>query len=390
MRIGIVAGEASGDLLGAGMMRAINQRLPDAVIEGIAGPAMIAQGCTALFPAEKLAVMGFVEVLGRYRELHGIRTELIRHFLDNPPDVFIGIDAPDFNLGLEHALKEAGIPTVHYVSPSVWAWRQWRLRKIARSTDLMLTLFPFEAVFYEAHHVPVRFVGHPLAEMIPDVADPQAARVALGLPLKSEIVALLPGSRMSEVNALGLTFIQAAQWCAQHRPDVHFVAPLATPATRELFEQLVKTHAPTLSITIIAGRSREVMAAADVVLLASGTATLEALLLKRPMVVAYRLARLTYWLAKWLVKVPYVSLPNLLAGKSIVEEYIQDAATPENLGKAVVQFLEQPQSAQALQKIFSDIHTSLRQDADQQAAEAVLALAKDRTLISPLPRTGEG
>ena len=354
MRIGIVAGEASGDLLGAGLIRAIKQRLPDAVIEGIAGPAMVAQGCTALFPAEKLAVMGFVEVLGRYRELHGIRTQLIRYFIDNPPDVFIGIDAPDFNLGLERALKEAGIPTVHYVSPSVWAWRQWRLRKIARSTDLMLTLFPFEAAFYEAHHVPVRFVGHPLAEMIPDVADPHAARVALGLPAHGKIVALLPGSRMSEVNALGVTFIQAAQWCAQQRPDVHFVAPLATPATRELFGQLVKTHAPMLPLTIIAGRSREVMAAADVVLLASGTATLEALLLKRPMVVAYRLARLTYWLAKWLVKVPYVSLPNLLAGKGIVEEYIQDAATPENLGMAVLQLLEQPQSVLALQEIFAE------------------------------------
>lgn len=379
IRIGIVVGEASGDLLGAGLIRAIKQRLPDAIIEGIAGPAMIAQGCTVLFPAEKLAVMGIVEVLGRYRELHGIRAQLVRHFQDHPPDVFIGIDAPDFNLGLERMLKESGIPTVHYVSPSVWAWRRWRLRKIARSTDLMLTLFPFEAAFYEAHHIPVRFVGHPLAEMISDIADPKAARAALGLPMQGELVALLPGSRMSEVNALGLTFIQAAQWCARHRPHVHFVVPLATQATRELFEQLVKTHAPTLSITIIAGRSREVMAAADVVLLASGTATLEALLLKRPMVVAYRLVRFTYWLAKWLVKVPYVSLPNLLAGKGIVEEYIQDAATPENLGKAVLRFLEQPQSAQALQKIFSDIHASLRQRADQQAAEAVLALVKDKT-----------
>ncbi len=373
-------GEASGDLLGAGLIRAIKQRLPDAIIEGIAGPAMIAQGCTALFPAEKLAVMGIVEILGRYRELHGIRAQLIRHFQDHPPDVFIGIDAPDFNLGLERILKGLDIPTVHYVSPSVWAWRRWRLRKIARSTDLMLTLFPFEAAFYEAHHVPVRFVGHPLAEMIPDIADPTAARAALDLPMQGELVALLPGSRMSEVNALGLTFIQTAQWCARHRPNVHFVVPLATQATRELFEHLVKTHAPTLSITIITGRSREVMAAADVVLLASGTATLEALLLKRPMVVAYRLVRLTYWLAKWLVKVPYVSLPNLLAGTGIVEEYIQDAATPENLGKAVLRFLEQPQSAQALQKIFSDIHASLRQRADQQAAEAVLALVKKTEL----------
>ncbi len=374
IRIGIVAGEASGDLLGAGLIRAIKARFPDAVIEGIAGPAMIAQGATALYPLERLSVMGIVEVLGRFRELHAMRASLLRHFLENPPDVFVGIDAPDFTLGLERKLKDAGIPTVHYVSPSVWAWRQWRIRKIARSTDLMLTLLPFEARFYEEHHVPVRFVGHPLAEMIPPLADPQAARAALGLPLRGEIVALLPGSRMSEINFLAAIFIQAAVGCARQRPGLHFVIPLATPATRERFTEILSSVAPDLSVTVIEGRSREVMAAADVVLLASGTATLEAMLLKRPMVMAYRLAPLTYWLAKRLVKIPYFSLPNLLAAKPLVPEFIQDAATPENLGQAMLDYLTHPESAAALQETFAEIHASLRQGADQQAAEAVLSL----------------
>lgn len=374
IRIGIVAGEASGDLLGAGLIRAIKARFPDAIIEGIAGPAMIAQGATALYPLERLSVMGIVEVLGRFRELHAMRASLLRHFLENPPDVFVGIDAPDFTLGLERKLKDAGIPTVHYVSPSVWAWRQWRIRKIARSTDLMLTLLPFEARFYEEHHVPVRFVGHPLAEMIPPLADPQAARAALGLPLRGEIVALLPGSRMSEINFLAAIFIQASVECARQRPGLHFVVPLATPATRERFTEILASVAPNLAVTVVEGRSREVMAAADVVLLASGTATLEAMLLKRPMVMAYRLAPLTYWLAKRLVKIPYFSLPNLLAGKPLVPEFIQDAATPENLGQAVLHYLIHPESAMALQETFTEIHASLRQGADQQAAEAVLSL----------------
>ncbi len=374
IRIGIVAGEASGDLLGAGLIRAIKARFPDAIIEGIAGPAMIAQGATALYPLERLSVMGIVEVLGRFRELHAMRASLLRHFLENPPDVFVGIDALDFTLGLERKLKDAGIPTVHYVSPSVWAWRQWRIRKIARSTDLMLTLLPFEARFYEEHHVPVRFVGHPLAEMIPPLADPQAARAELGLPLRGEIVALLPGSRMSEINFLAAIFIQAAVECARQRPGLHFVVPLATPATRERFAEILTSVAPNLSVTVIEGRSREVMAAANVVLLASGTATLEAMLLKRPMVMVYRLAPLTYWLAKRLVKIPYFSLPNLLAGKPLVPEFIQDAATPENLGQSVLHYLIHPESAMALQETFTEIHASLRQGADQQAAEAVLSL----------------
>lgn len=379
IRIGIVAGEASGDLLGAGLIRAIRERFPEVVIEGIGGPAMIAQGCDALYPMERLSVMGIVEVLGRFRELYAMRASLVRHFIDNPPDVFVGIDAPDFNLGLERKLKEAGIPVVHYVSPSVWAWRQYRIRKIARSIDLMLTLFPFEARFYEEHHVPVHFVGHPLAEMIPPVSDKQPPRAALGLPAQGEIVALLPGSRMTEINFLAESFIRAAAWCAQRRPGLHFIVPLATAATRERFSQILDAVAPDLPVTVIEGRSREAMAAADAVLLASGTATLEAMLLKRPMVMAYRVAPFTYWLAKRLVKISHFALPNLLAGKPVVPEFIQDAVTPENLGRALLEFLEHPDSTTALRQTFVDIHEALRQGADQQAAEAVLMLAESRS-----------
>lgn len=379
IRVGIVAGEASGDLLGAGLIRTIRERFPGAVVEGIGGPAMIAQGCGALYPMERLSVMGIVEVLGRFRELYTMRASLVRHFIDHPPDVFVGIDAPDFNLGLERKLKAAGIPVVHYVSPSVWAWRQYRVRKIARSIDLMLTLFPFEARFYEEHHVPVRFVGHPLAEMIPPVSDKLPPRAALGLPLQGEVVALLPGSRMTEINFLAESFIRAATWCVQRRPGLHFVVPLATSATRERFIQILAAVAPDLPVTVIEGRSREAMAAADAVLLASGTATLEAMLLKRPMVMAYRVAPFTYWLAKRLVKISRFALPNLLAGKPLVPEFIQDAVTPESLGQAILDYLERPELAAALRETFAQIHAALRQGADQQAAEAVIELARSRS-----------
>lgn len=385
MRIGIVAGEVSGDLLGAGLIGAIKERMPHAAFEGIAGARMVEQGCRALFPAEKLAVMGLVEVLGRYRELVTIRAQLLRHFLDNPPQVFIGIDAPDFNLGLERKLKQAGIPTVHYVSPSVWAWRQYRVRKIAQSVDLMLTLLPFEAAFYEArqdYRVRVHFVGHPLADTLPLEAgnNPRerlALREQLGLPKMAEIVALLPGSRASELRYLAKRFIQTAAWCKERRPGLSFVAPQANSVTRALFEQALAREAPDLPVCVLEGRSQEAMRAADVVLTASGTATLEALLLKRPMVVAYRMAVVTSWIARLLVKTPYYSLPNLLAGRKLVREFIQDAATVESLGKAVLALFEQPESARALCATFENIHRSLRQDANAQAAQAVLGLIEE-------------
>jgi lipid-A-disaccharide synthase len=385
MRIGIVAGEASGDLLGAGLISAIKARVPNAVFEGIAGPYMVAQGCHAILPAEKLAVMGLVEVIAHYRELHVIRNELQQYFLKNPPDVFIGIDAPDFNLGLERSLKQAHIPTVHYVSPSVWAWRHYRVRKIAESVDLMLTLLPFEAAFYEAqqrYSAPVCFVGHPLADTIPilseqeDASERQALRATLGLPATAEVVALLPGSRVSELRYLADRFAQTAAWCTRQRPQLQFIAPQANTATRKLFQQALARHAPDITVHILDGQAQEAMRAADVVLVASGTATLEALLVNRPMVVAYRMAWLTAIIMRRLLKVPYYSLPNLLAAQALVEEFSQEEVTAENLGNAILQFFEQPDKASELCKNFAGIHRSLRQGASVKAAEAVLGLVE--------------
>lgn len=373
MRIGIVAGEASGDLLAAGLIGALRQRVPGAVFEGVAGPRMAEQGCTALFPAHKLAVMGLVEVLKHYREISAIRRHLLRHFRRHPPDVFIGVDSPDFNLPLERKLRAAGIPTVHYVSPTVWAWRQYRVRGIARSVDLILTLFPFEADFYKDHHVPVSFVGHPLADMIPLAPDREAARVQLGLPRDGTIVALLPGSRVGELERHAGSFIETARWCLARRPNLRFVAPLATPETRRIFEAALQRHGE-IPIILLDGHSREAMTAADAVLLASGTAALEALLLKRPMVVTYRLAPLTYWIARRLLKIPYCSMPNLLAGRQVAPEFIQDDATPENMGRALLDYLEHPERAAPLEEIFTEIHGLLKQNANEKAARAVLQL----------------
>lgn len=383
LRIGIVAGEASGDQLGAGLIRAIKERLPDAVFEGVAGPKMIEAGCTALYPVERLSVMGLVEVLGHLPDLLRIRRALRRHFLEHPPDLFIGIDAPDFNLGLERSLKAAGITTVHYVSPTVWAWRQGRVRKLARSMDLMLTIFPFEADFYAGRGLDVRFVGHPLADLIPDTVDRRAARRALGLPEEGRIVALLPGSRGTELRYLGAPFVQAAAWCRARHPELLFVTPTANAGTRAALEAAWRTHAPDLPLTVVDGRSHEAMAAADVVLAASGTATLEAVLLKRPLVVAYRVAPLSHWIFRdlGLIKVPYIAMPNLLAGREIAREFIQDAATPENLGQALLALLENPDAGAEMERIFSDIHRSLRRDASRNAAEAVLELIERKKNI---------
>lgn len=379
MRFGIVAGEASGDLLAAGLIRAIKQRYPDAEFEGIAGPGMIAAGARSLFPMDRLSVMGIVEVLGRYRELLGIRRQLAKHFRENPPDAFIGVDAPDFNLGLEQQLRNAGIKTVHYVSPSVWAWRQHRVRKIARSTDLMLSLFPFEEDFYRRHKVSVRFVGHPLADMIPLETDKLAARRQLSLPIDGEILALLPGSRFNELHYLSAPFIEAARWLRSRRPNLQFVVPLANSHRRAQFEQALAGINDSPPMTLVDGHSREVMAAADVVLLASGTAALEAMLLKRPMVVAYKLSALTHCLVVRMLKVANVSLPNLLAGETLVPELIQHQARPEQLGQAVLEYFEHPQKSARLSQRFEEIHRSLRCDASERAAEAVLELVGEES-----------
>lgn len=370
IRVALVAGEASGDILGCGLMQAIKQRHPDAEFIGVGGARMEAEGLKSYFPMERLAVMGLVEVLGRLFELLGRRRQLARDLIAAKPDVFIGIDAPDFNLGLELKLRRAGIKTVHYVSPSVWAWRQKRVLKIREACDLMLTLFPFEAQFYDAHQVPVRFVGHPLADAIPQQADRAAARDALDLPQDGPVVALMPGSRGGEVARLGELFLDAAIRLRSLRPGVRFLLPCATPERREQLEQMLAGR--DLPLTLLNGRSHEALAACDAVLIASGTATLEALLYKRPMVVAYRVAPLTYRILKRLVKSPYISLPNLLAERLLVPELIQDAATPEALAQTVAPLID---GGQVQTEGFDVIHRALRRDASVSAADAVLKLA---------------
>ncbi|MEP9317493.1 lipid-A-disaccharide synthase [Pseudomonas sp. LABIM340] len=373
LRVALVAGEASGDILGSGLMQALKQRHPDIEFIGVGGPRMQAEGLQSHFPMERLAVMGLVEVLGRLRELLRRRKDLVKMLIAARPDVFIGIDAPDFNLTLELKLRRAGIRTVHYVSPSVWAWRQKRVLKIKEACDLMLALFPFEARFYEEHAVPVRFVGHPLANTIPLEADRAGARERLGLPQDATVVALLPGSRGGEVGKLGALFLDTAQRLLQDRPGLRFVLPCASPERRVQIEEMLAGR--DLPVQMLDGASHEALAACDAVLIASGTATLEALLYKRPMVVAYKVAPMTYRILKRLVKSPYISLPNLMAGRLLVPELIQDAATPEALATTLLPLLD---DGSVQTESFDAIHRALRQDASAQAAEAVLALVEKR------------
>jgi len=375
LHVGIIAGEASGDNIGAALIHAIRKREPDAVFEGVAGPRMLAAGCFSLYPMENLSVMGLVEVLKHLPKLMSMRRELRHHFLETPPDIFIGIDAPDFNLSLERSLKRAGIRTLHYVSPSVWAWRQYRVRKIAASVDCMLTLFPFEERFYEEQQVPARFVGHPLADLITDDVDPLQAREHLGIQHQGPLVALLPGSRVGEVKRLAEDFLRAASWCHERRNDTQFVIPLANSACRTVFEATMTAVNSRLPVIRLNGQGLEAMAAANAVMLASGTATLECALLKRPMAVAYRLSPLTYQLARLLVNIPYYSLPNLLADRPVVKEFIQDDITPEVLGGEILRLIEDPLHAQELTSVFAQIHNELRQDASRIAADAVFEVA---------------
>ncbi|MNI29457.1 Lipid-A-disaccharide synthase [compost metagenome] len=368
LRIALVAGEASGDILGAGLMRALKARHPAVEFIGVGGPLMQAEGLTSYFPMERLSVMGLVEVLGRLRELLARRKKLVADLIDAKPDVFIGIDAPDFNLNIELKLRQAGIKTVHYVSPSVWAWRQKRVLKIREGCDLMLTLFPFEARFYEEKGVPVRFVGHTLADAIPLEADRAAARAELGLP-DGPLVALMPGSRGGEVGRLGSLFLDTAQRLRALRPGVRFVMPCASAQRRAQLEELLAGR--DLPLTLLDGQSHLALAACDAVLIASGTATLEALLYKRPMVVAYRLAPLTFWILKRMVKSPYISLPNLLAQRLLVPELLQDDATVEALAQTLSPLIE---GGGEQTRGFDEIHRTLRLDASNQAADAVLNL----------------
>ena len=368
LRIALVAGEASGDILGAGLMRALKAQHPAVEFIGVGGPLMQAEGLASYFPMERLSVMGLVEVLGRLRELLARRKLLIKTLIEEKPDVFIGIDAPDFTLNIELKLRQAGIKTVHYVSPSVWAWRQTRVLKIREGCDLMLTLLPFEARFYEEQGVPVRFVGHTLADAIPLHADRAAARAALGLP-DGPLVALMPGSRGGEVGRLGALFFDAAERLQAQKPGVRFVLPCASPQRRAQIETLLEGR--DLPLTLLDGQSHLALAACDAVLIASGTATLEALLYKRPMVVAYRLAPLTFWILKRMVKSPYISLPNLLAQRLLVPELLQDDATPEALAQTLLPLID---GGEEQTRGFDDIHRTLRRDASNQAADAVLTL----------------
>jgi lipid-A-disaccharide synthase len=373
IHIGIVVGEASGDILGAALIIELRKLFPTAEFSGIGGPRMLALGFHSYFPQDRLAVMGLIEPLKRLPELLRIRKFLREHFIASKPSVFIGIDSPDFNINLEASLKAQGIKTVHYVSPSVWAWRQKRVVKIATAVDLMLTLLPFEAKFYLDHKVPVEFVGHHLADEMPFAVDKIAARKLLGLPEEGRIVALLPGSRESEVERMGSLFMHAAVFCLEQDPSLIFVVPAANPDRyRQLHIQM--TDYVDFPIELIIGHSQEAMAAADVVLVASGTVTLEALLLKRPMVVAYKMAALSYKILSWLVKTPFVSLPNLLAQKMLVPELLQNKATPMALSAEIMKYFDNPDETAALTQTFAEMHHTLKRNASQRAAEAIARL----------------
>lgn len=372
--IAIVAGEASGDLLGSLLMEALKEVHPDVRFIGIGGPKMQAVGMDVLFPMEKLAVNGYIEVLRHYRELVGIRRHLRERFIAEPPDLFIGIDAPDFNLDLELALKQKGIPTVHYVSPSIWAWRGERIHKIKQAVSHILALFPFEAPLYEKAGVPVTFVGHPLADMLPDHPNREEMREQMRImPKHAKVFALLPGSRQGEVRRLAKTYIQTAKLILQKIPEAQFLVPLASRETRTIFEnELWKQEAQQLPITLLFGHAHDAMIAADGALVASGTATLEAALLKCPMVITYKMPALTYWIAKRKQYLPYVGLPNILAGRFVVPEILQDDATPENLSQALLNLVNNKNAVAELDQIFDNIHQTLRQDTAHKAAAAIL------------------
>ncbi|MDH5455955.1 MAG: lipid-A-disaccharide synthase [Gammaproteobacteria bacterium] len=377
MRIGLVAGEASGDVLGAGLIRAIRARHPEATFEGVAGPEMIAAGCECWEPSESLAVMGLVEPLAHIPRLLRLRRQLAGRWTASPPDVFVGIDAPDFNLGLEIKLRKAGVRTVHYVSPSIWAWRAGRVRKVRKAADTVLCILPFEPALYAAHDVRAVFVGHPKAYAAPEVVDTMAARAALGLQAP-EIVTVMPGSRHGEVQRLGGILAEAMRAILAQRPDVRFVTPVAAPKLKSLIAGQIDAAGLVGKVELLDGDAERAMSAADVVLQASGTAVLEAALLRKPTVATYRVASLTYLLVKVfrLVKLTHYTLPNLLTQEPLVPEFIQHDAQPEAIADAVVALLESPQRRQSISERFDRLRQELALDADQHAADAVLDLAR--------------
>lgn len=374
LRIGIIAGEHSGDILGAGLIKAIKAINPNVEFEGIAGPRMKALGCHSHFAMEELAVMGIFEVLPKLKRLLKIKKEIVQHFTDNPPDVFIGIDAPDFNLRVEKPLKEAGIKTVQYVSPSVWAWRKKRIFKIADATNLVLALLPFEKSFYDEHQVPCQFVGHTLADELPLEVDQSGARDKLGLSHTDKVLALLPGSRGSEVKVLSEPYIQAVKLLKQKVPELKIVVPFVNDKRKAEFSEFANNLAPDIDFIMLDGQSREAMQSADAILLASGTATLEAMFFKKPMVVGYRLKPLTYHLLNtfFTFDIKHFSLPNLLADKALVPELFQKDLTAQNLVEKLTPYLMEDQSE--LKETFMTMHKALRLDASNEAAKAVLNL----------------
>jgi lipid-A-disaccharide synthase len=380
LKIGLVAGEASGDTLGAGLIEALRRLEPDAEFFGVAGPKMRAAGCEVWEPAESLAVMGLFEILRELPRLLKLLARLRRSFIDARPDVFVGIDAPDTNLRLARKLHDAGIPTVQYVSPQVWAWRQGRVQTIHRSVDLVLCLLPFEKKFYDNQGVAAQFVGHPLADAIPLTVDRAAARARLSLPAEAEIVALLPGSRRGEVTRLAADFAATAAWLARQRPALQFVAALATAATRDIFSRALKRIAPQVEVRLIDGQAQTVLIAADVALVASGTASLEAALCKRPMVVVYRLGALTAWalVRLNLVKSKFFAQPNLLADRRIVGEYFQQQIEPASLGAEILMWLDDAGRRAKLEQEFVGLHLDLKRDASARAAQAIMELLHQR------------
>lgn len=373
VRIAMVAGEASGDLLASHLIEALQARLPGARFFGIGGPKMAARGFDAWWPLEKLAVRGYVEVLRHYREIAGIRRQLRKRLLESRPDIFIGVDAPDFNLGLEADLKRRGVTTIHYVSPSIWAWRGNRIKRMHQAVSKVLALFPMEPPLYRKEGIPVAYVGHPLADLIPLRTDKLAVREKLDLPVSAPIFAMLPGSRQSELQYLADTYVQAARLVREQLPQAQFVVPLVTRETRLLFEAAIyRQSAADVPFRLLFGHAQDALGAADVSLVASGTATLEAALIKRPLVITYKMARGSYWIMKRMGYQPYVGLPNILAGRFVVPEILQDEATPERLAEALVKLYQDKEGAAELEEVFTDIHLQLRQNTAEKAAAAVI------------------
>ena len=380
LRVGLLAGEASGDTLGADLINALRRRVPDAKFFGVAGPKMQSAGCEVWEPAESFAVMGLFDVLRDLPRLAKLLARIKRMFLDERPDVFVGIDAPDTNLRVARALHAAGIPTVQYVSPQVWAWRQGRARGMKESVDLVLCLLPFEKRFYDEHGIRAEFVGHPLADAIPEEVDRAAARRALQVPDDAAVVALLPGSRRGEVSRLAADFAATARWLQRQRPGLKFLSPMWSAATRQIFSKEMAERAPEVEIQLIDGQATTVLSAANVALVASGTASLQTALCKRPMVVVYRLGALTGWLLTRfnLVKSKFFAQPNLLADRRVVGEYFQDQIVPESIGAELLMWLDDTERRTALERDFSRIHAELRRGAGTLAAQAILELLQDR------------